>query len=191
MSSTIRFTSADLEAFPDPTDGARYEIIDGELLISKLPRLEHQHTMGVIGSALFVWSRQTGVGVANIAPGIIISDTDEVVPDVIWISHERLAQHLKPDGKLHGAPELTVEVLSSGIENERRDRKLKPKFYSRIGVEEYWIADWRACTLEVYRRSEGELRLVSTLAGDDILTSPLLPGFALLLGELWELSDNG
>jgi len=35
-----RFTSADLEAFPD--DGKRYEIIDGELYVSKQPHIYHQ-----------------------------------------------------------------------------------------------------------------------------------------------------
>ena len=66
-----------------------------------------------------------------------------------------------------------------------RDRELKLKLYSRIGVDEYWIADWRARTVEVYRRTEGELRHVTTLSGDEVLTSPLLPGFALPLGDLW------
>jgi Uma2 family endonuclease len=101
-----------------------------------------------------------------------------------------LAQIYESDGKLHGAPELTVEILSPGSTNEQRDRELKLKLYSRIGVEEYWIADWRARTLEIYRRSEGRLQFAATLSGDDVLTSPLLPGFALPLGELWEPSDE-
>jgi Uma2 family endonuclease len=185
MSSPKRYTSADLEAFPDPIDGTRYELIDGELLISKLPCLEHQHTMGVLGAELYLWSQQARLGIANIAPGIIISEYDEAAPDVIWISHKRLAKHLKPDGKLHGAPELIAEVISPGEENERRDRELKPGFYSRIGVEEYWIADGQSRTVDVYRRGGGELRLVATLSGDDTLISPLLPGFAVPLHRFW------
>jgi Uma2 family endonuclease len=185
MPTSIRFTSADLEAFPDPIDGTRYEIIDGELIVSKQPHLEHQAVNTVIGSALHVWSRQTRLGRAFVVPGLILAAEHDVVPDVVWASHERLAQIYGPDGKLHGAPELTVEILSYGGGNEQRDRELKLKLYSRIGVEEYWIADWRARTVEVYRRDGGELRLVTTLSGDDTLTSPLLPGFALPLGDLW------
>lgn len=184
MSKTFRFTSRDLEQFPDPTDGTRYELIDGELLITKLPRWEHQRATGVIVSTLLTWSRQTRVGVAVIAPGIIISDVDEVAPDIVWVSHVRLAQIHKPDGKLHGAPELICEVLSPDKEQERRDRKLKLPFYSRIGVEEYWIADWQSCSIEVYRRNTSGLRLVSTLSHDGVLTSPLLPGFAQPVCEL-------
>lgn len=43
-----------------------------------------------------------------------------------------------------------VEVLSSGEENERRDRQAKLKLYSSRGVQEYWIADWRLKQIEVY-----------------------------------------
>jgi Uma2 family endonuclease len=78
-----------------------------------------------------------------------------------------------------------VEVLSPGARNERRDRDLKLKLYSRQGVQEYWIADWLLRTIQVYRRQEAELRLVATLRGDDVLTSPLLPGFSCPLPSLW------
>jgi Uma2 family endonuclease len=63
----------------------------------------------------------------------------------------------------------------------------KPPLYSRRGVEEYWIADWRTMTLEVYRRQHNELQLVETLQAGDVLTSPLLPGFACPTDRLFEL----
>jgi Uma2 family endonuclease len=185
MSTTIRFTSADLEGFPDPIDGTRYEIIDGELIVSKQPHWEHQATSGVFYASLYNWNRQTRLGMANIVPGVILREDQDVVPDVVWVSRARLEQNLDPDGKLHGAPNLAIEVLSPGSTNEQRDRELKLKLYSRIGVEEYWIADWRVRIVEVYRRIEGDLRLVTTLSGDDVLTSPLLPGFTLPIADLW------
>ena len=72
-----------------------------------------------------------------------------------------------------------------GTSNERRDRDVKLNLYSRQGVDEYWIVDWRARRVELYRRVEGELALVEPLTGDDILTSPLLPGFACSISTLW------
>jgi hypothetical protein len=42
MSAKMRFTTKDLETFPDPINGMRYEIIDGELYISKQPHWNHQ-----------------------------------------------------------------------------------------------------------------------------------------------------
>jgi len=185
MSTTTRFTSRDLEAFPDPIDGTRYEIIDGELIVSKQPTLEHQYTNLMIAVALQNWTEQTDLGYVFHTPGLILHDEQDVVPDVVWISHERYMQSRRSDNKLHSAPELAVEVLSPGGPNERRDREVKLKLYSRIGVEEYWIADWRTRTMEVYRRVEGELQLVITLSGNVTLTSPLLPGFNMPLRKLW------
>ena len=97
---------------------------------------------------------------------------------MIWISHTRRATALGPDGHLHAAPELVVEILSPGTTNERRDREAKLKLYSRRGVLEYWIVDWRTQQVEAYRREELALRLVATLYTTDTLTSPLLPGFS-------------
>ncbi len=186
MSRTVRFTTADLEALPDPLDDTRYEVIDGELLVAKQPHREHQFTGAVIFAALQAWSRQTGRGVANIAPGLIFSAEDNDAPDVVWISRERRTQGVRPDGRLHTAPELVVEVLSLGSANERRDRELKLKLYARQGVEEYWLVDWRARAVAVYRRSGDELQLVENLSDADELTSPLLPGFAYPVNDLWE-----
>jgi Uma2 family endonuclease len=176
MQNALRWTSADLAILPD--DGKRYEIIDGELYISQQPHWHHQRACGKICAALEAWSIQTGAGEANLAPGVIFADDDDVAPDVVWISQARRATALGADGHLHAAPELVVEVLSPGTTNERRDREAKLKLYSRRGVLEYWILDWRTQQVEVHRREELALRLVATLHPTETLTSPLLPGFA-------------
>jgi Uma2 family endonuclease len=181
---SVRWTSADLEALPD--DGQRYEIIAGELYVSKQPEWHHQLACTRIGAVLHAWSQQTGAGAANSAPGVIFADDDDVASDVVWVSAARLATILRDDGHLHGAPELVVEVLSPGSANERRDREAKLNLYSRRGVDEYWIVDWRAHTVEIFRRDGPALAPAGMLSGEATLTSPLLPGFAALLREIVE-----
>ena len=184
MSTAIHWTSADLETLPD--DGRRYEIIDGELYMSKQPHWHHQETCSQITTLLRMWNKQTGPGQALIAPGVIFADDDDVAPDVVWISHARRDAALGDDGKLHAAPELAIEVLSWGSVNEKRDRETKLKLYSRRGVLEYWIVDWYVRQVEIYRREDQALRLMATLYPADTLTTPLLPGFACLVAELFE-----
>jgi Uma2 family endonuclease len=186
MSRAIRFTVADIESLPDPLDDTRYELIDGELLVAKQPQWGHQYASLALGSALHIWSLQTGRGFAGLAPGLIFSPEDGVAPDVVWISRERRARGVRADGHLYEAPELVVEILSPGSANERRDRDLKLKLYAREGVDEYWIVDWRARSVAVYRRAGDALALTGTLTGADELTSPHLPGFAMPVPELWE-----
>lgn len=180
---TLRWNSRDLEMLPD--DGKRYEIVDGELYVSKQPHWEHQFVCGQVFALLQAWSSQTKTGIANLAPGLIFGEEDDVAPDVIWISRERLATALQKDGKLHLAPEIVIEVLSPGTANEHRDREIKLKLYSRRGVKEYWIVDWQGRQLEIYQREEGILVLDRTLYGTDVLQSPLLPGFACKVDQLF------
>ena len=181
---TLHWTIHDLELLPD--DGNRYEIIDGELYVSKQPDWEHQSVSFQLAFLLEVWNRQTQAGSVNIMPGIIYADDTNVVPDVVWISQERLSTALQADRKLHNTPELVVEVLSPGSENERRDREVKRKLYSRRNAKEYWIVNWRMRNIEVYRRQDAVLELDRTLNETDILESPLLPGFRCKVSELFE-----
>jgi Uma2 family endonuclease len=183
VNTTLRWTSADLSAFPD--DGKRYEIIDGELYVSKQPHWHHQKACTNILLLLQQWSLESGLGTANMAPGLIFADDNDVAPDVVWISSKRIKTALEEDGKLHSAPELVVEVVSKGFQNERRDREIKLKLYSRRGVSEYWIADWFNEKIEVFRRENAELKLTATLLADDRLESPLLPGFSCQVADIF------
>lgn len=184
MVQSIRWTSSDLEVMPFE-DGSRYEIIDGELCVSKQPSWHHQQVCTQISGLLNDWDLRTGAGETNNAPGVIFAEDDDVAPDVVWVSRERLPKILGDDGKLHGAPELIVEVLSPGATNERRHRQAKLKLYSRQDVKEYWIVDWLAPTIEVFRREGDTLRPAGTLSGDAVPESPLLPGFAAPLHRIF------
>jgi len=181
--TTLRWTSHDLELLPD--DGKRYEIVDGELYVSDPSHWHHQLVCGKLAIALNSWSRQTETGEAVLAPGVIFAEDDDVAPDGVWISRERLATALWPDGYLHSAPELIAEVLSPGAANERRDREVKLGLYSRRGVLEYWIVNWQERSIEVYQREQAVLKLHNTLYENDVLQSPHLPGFRCLVSEIF------
>ncbi len=179
----VRWTTADLELFPD--DGKRYEIIDGELFVTRAPRWSHQQVTGRVFNALDIWSQASGLGEAAISPGIIFTEEDNVIPDVVWASNARLDLLMDEAEHLTGAPKLVVEVLSPGEKNEQRDKQLKLKLYSQQGVQEYWIVDNNLRQVQVYRRENAVLGLVVTLQADDALTSPLLPDFACPLIQIF------
>jgi Uma2 family endonuclease len=182
--NSVRWTIADLTIFEgDRTN--RYEIIDGELFVTKAPDWTHQATCINIGTVLKLWSDESGLGQAAINPGIVFSESDNVIPDVVWASHERLERLLDEAGHLTAAPELIVEVLSPGKTNEQRDREAKLKLYSVRGVLEYWIVNFREQSVEVYRREDAMLKLVATLYAQDEITSPILPGFSCLVSQLF------
>jgi Uma2 family endonuclease len=170
---------------PDDGGWKRYEIIDGELYVTRAPHIGHQDAGGNIHVELAIWSRQTQLGKSFPTPGIIFSPTDAVIPDVIWISNDRLKNGIDEAGHLTVAPELIVEILSPGEQNEQRDKEVKLKLYSLKGVQEYWIVSWQLKTIEIYRRRDAQLQLVSTLLVTDTLTSPLLPGFSTPVAQIF------
>ena len=184
MASTLHWTSADLVALPHD-EWTRYEIIGGKLFVSKHPHFYHQHVCGNVYLLLETWSARTELGQTIFAPGLIFTDDDDVVPDVAWLSNQRLAEALGSDGKLHSPPDLIIEVLSPGAKNERRDREVKMGLYSRRGVREYWILDWKLQSIEVFRSKNDTLAPVAVLVKGDQLESPLLPGFSVAVDELF------
>ena len=190
MAMTRLFTVDDLANMPD--DGKRYEVIEGELYVTAVPGDDHQGIITALMVALGAWRRAGGGG--RLRPGIrlLFSRRDGVIPDLAWAAPDQLpAMLIDPatggrDGKWHLAPALVVEVLSPGHKNAECDRETKLTLYDRRGVREYWIVDPAGRTVEVYRRAEGALRLAATVLPAETLTSPLLPGFALPVADLFE-----
>jgi Uma2 family endonuclease len=180
----FHFTVDDLELMPQ-IEGARYELVDGELYVSTAPHFMHQLAATRMASALNEWSRSGLPGEAVTGPGLIFDRQNAVIPDVVWIRRGRFAHVLGADGKLHDAPDLVVEILSPGTTNTVRDREVKLGLYAQRGVPEYWIVDWQRREVDVYRHDGHALIPVATLDETDTLTSPMLPGFRLPLPQLF------
>lgn len=184
VTSPIRWTTENLAMFEGDRVN-RHEIIDGELFVTRAPDWKHQAVCINIGTVLKLWSDESGLGQTAINPGIVLSESDNVIPDVVWASNERLERLLDESGHLTAAPELVVEVLSPGRTNERRDKEAKLKLYSVQGVSEYWIVNLLEQSVEVYRRENAVLKLVATLYRQDELTSPILTGFSCAVNKFF------
>ncbi|NNJ09896.1 Uma2 family endonuclease [Chloroflexales bacterium ZM16-3] len=185
MIISSRLTVSAMEGFPEG-DGNRYELIEGELHVTTQPHIDHQIVADAVLIALHTWNRRSRIsGLAVSAPGIIFAEDEAMAPDVVWFGPERLAAHRRPDGKFYGPPDLAVEVLSKGTKNENRDRVIKPARYAFWGVREYWLVDRFARLVQVYRPSGPDYQLVASLGSTETLSSPLLPGFTCLVGEIF------
>lgn len=157
------WTYNDLKRTPD--DGKRYEILDGELVVTPAPGPPHQRATFDLSLALHrILSPHAEV--FNPSPDVILSPTRVVIPDVVAVREERL--HLVTGRGIEGAPDLVVEVLSPT--SSRRDRHRKATLYARVEIPEYWIVDPRAKVVEVYALGDrgycqdGEYRLGDRLA---------------------------
>lgn len=167
-------TVADLDLMPD--DGNSYELIEGELFVSRAPSLNHQLIVKNIIVLFQAYLDRHPVGIVVPGPGVIFSDFNGVIPDVVFISNER-RDEIAAGVHISGAPDIVIEIVSPGAENERRDRVAKRRLYGSYSVKEYWVVDGSNCTLEIYRLRKQSLKLVATLLDEDEITSSLLPNF--------------
>ena len=184
IAPAIRWTATNLELF----EGDRrnyYEIIDGELFVNQAPTWRHQTTCIQVARCLGNWVADGGFGQVAWGPGILFSEMDVVIPDIVWATNPTLANFLDESDRLISAPELVVEILSAETLGRYRKLDAKIKLYSRQGVREYWLCDFLAGFVARYRRENGILTLAVTLFSDDTLTSPLLPGFNCKVAEFF------
>ena len=165
-------------------DGSRYEIIEGELFVSRSPGLTHERVLVrlilLIGN--FLETSPVGETVLNV--GVILSNVSAVIPDMVVFLNEQSETIISND-RLKGPPALVIEILSPGSTNIQRDRLTKLHLYDKHGVPEYWIVDPPNMILERYVRQGTSLALLETLENDDILSTTILPGFSCRVSEIF------
>lgn len=183
--STLQLTYEDYLLIPD--DGQRHEIIDGEEHVSPSPSTPHQRIVQHFLVHLTLHVEDNQLGEVFVAPlDVILSDTNIVQPDVLYVSEERAS--IITERGIEGVPDLIVEVLSEG--NRRHDEVRKRKLYARFEVPEYWIADPALETVKVYRLIDAGYERIAELSAEtaDALTTPLLPDFAVALDAIFATS---
>jgi len=181
MRISTKFTYEDLQHIPP--DRNRYEIVDGELIVTPAPKTLHQRIVGNLHGHLWQYARQHGLGEVFVAPyDVVLSPYTVLEPDVLFVSRVRGPQITEDN--LIGPPDLVVEVLSETT--RRMDREIKLKQYALHGVSEYWLVDPEVKTVEIFRLKGGEYGLAAHLSFGETLTSPLFPGLSLPVSSLWE-----
>jgi Uma2 family endonuclease len=181
--SGVKLTYDDYVLFPD--DGLRHEIIDGEHYVTASPNRKHQAVSGNLYWLIRSWLETRPVGRIFYAPfDVLMSEFDIVVPDLLYISHERAADILIPK-HVRGAPDLVIEVGSPST--RRRDETIKRRLYERTGVSEYWFVDPETDVVRVYRRQRERFTRATELSRDnsDVLTTPMMPGLELPLDRIF------
>ena len=161
----------------------RYELLDGDLIMVPAPNLKHQKVQRHLGQRLSQFIAERDLGEFFFAPcDVVLSDTDVVQPDLLFVSGER--EHLLSGGdNVRGAPDLVVEILSPATAD--RDRGYKRALYGRHGVTEYWLVDPTAETVSIHRQQAGALTVTQSFGREETLRSPLLAGLELHVDDIF------
>jgi Uma2 family endonuclease len=177
--ANIRFNYHDYLQLPEDK---RYEILDGELYVVPAPNTRHQRLAKRLLGALDRYVSGKTLGEVFVAPyDVLLSDENVVQPDIVFVRQERFA--IIREANLAGAPDIAIEILSPGT--RQKDLAIKRKIYARFGVQEYWIVDPDAATVEILAWKESEYETVGIYRESDRLSSPLVPDLDLPLSDLF------
>ena len=180
-----RWTAEMVRALPD--DGNRYEVVDGELLVTPAPAERHQRAVTLLAVEIAIYARDRGGFEVLVSPADLELDPHGMVqPDVFA---QGFVEGRPSVGWNTGAPLLlAVEVLSPST--ARADRTVKRRRLQRAGIPEYWIVDLDARVIERWRPGDerpevlGETITWQPGAGVRPLTLDLGALFARIHGEV-------
>ncbi len=177
------WTRDEVLALPD--DGNRYELIDGELLVSPSPSHVHQRAVGGLFARLRPFVGRHAIGEALFAPADLDLNSQQLSqPDLFVVS--RLASDPPySDWSETGVPLLAVEVLSPA--SARHDRITKRLRYQRSGIAEYWIVDLDARLIERWTPQDLRPEILNEMLAwhPEGASEPLVVSLPEFFHEVW------
>lgn len=160
------------------------QLVDGAIVMNE-PRLLHQVLHVRLLRALDGWvCAREGRGLVVAPLDVRLDDRNVYAPDLLWYRASRVPGF--DDPRPYPVPDLAVEIRSPST--WRYDIGVKKRTYEEQGLPELWLVDGDAGVLLVFRRSTADapsFDVALELAGSATLTSPLLPGLTVDVGELF------
>jgi Uma2 family endonuclease len=155
-----RYTVEEVLAFPD--DGNRYEVVQGELLVSPSPRFAHQRVVARLLDLLRAYLKPMGLAdcvlpaPADITWGQRPREAEDLVqPDVFVVPPEQAT------GEWLGVRHLVLAAEVVSPSTTRADRVVKRRTYQRHGVATYWVIDPDAALVEVWQPQDDRPTIVT------------------------------
>ncbi|NEP02828.1 MAG: Uma2 family endonuclease [Symploca sp. SIO2E9] len=175
-------TSLTIEQFlAQPETDLNYELIDGQAVAKMSPKLFHSLIQLTLVNLLKQWHQNQGIAIQEWAITLKRHGKDWVpVPDVIYISYNRLGQNWLQDQACPTAPELAIEIISPGQSFGNLAEKAVD--YLKADVLRVWVVDIHARTITVFYPDS----VPETLRGKAILTDTLFEGLQLTPQQIFQ-----
>ena len=173
------------EYLKEPESMLRYEIVDGEMIMSAAPHVEHQRSLKRAFRPIDRFVVEHELGEVLFAPVDIIVQREPLrtrQPDLLFINNEGAA--IIQDGRVHGGPDLVVEILSPS--NTRVGIEAKLTDYARIGVRECWLAAPEGRTVETLLLEGGEWQRLAIRGAGENVETVVLQGLELPVSNIFQ-----
>jgi len=173
-------TLADFDALPEgPPD---YEFEGGRLIDMPRPHPRHQKIILRLGAVLDGHVSGAVLGAAWPEIDVQLSRRRVYVPDLVFLSRDHSGRYSPERGRVIGAPDLVVEIVSPA--SASRDRVAKFNAYREAGVPWYWLIDSQSLAIEEYRLMPEGYLAVARVAAGEVFRPQLFPELEVNLAEL-------
>jgi len=176
---TKPLTLAEYLALPEGETG--YELLDGQAIAKMSPKRFHSRTQKTLLYILEHWCQERGDVAIEWAVTLMRRGQDWVpIPDVLYISYDRLPRDWLEDGPCPMAPELAIEIISP-------DQSFgtivgKATDYLAAGVLRVWVVDPQAKSITVFYPDAAP----RTFTGETLLTDEVLPDLQLTAQQVFQ-----
>jgi len=168
-------------------EGVIFTIIDGKQYIMPSPFVLHQIICRNLFLILNSFIEQRKLGELLYAPCDVIFDRKNVVqPDIIFVSKQN--EGIFRNGRIFGAPDLLIEIISPNSIN--MDRVIKMKKYLQFKVPEYWIIDPAKRTVEIFCLENNEYNRHSFAVDKGKVDSKQIKGFKVKIEDFIPSEKN-
>ncbi|MBV8883588.1 MAG: Uma2 family endonuclease [Chroococcidiopsidaceae cyanobacterium CP_BM_RX_35] len=184
--TSTRLTLQEFLALPESDD--RYELVEGKLQSKMSPKYRHSTLQLRLLIALNNWCEQFTLGRVRPEWGVVLQRRGEdwvPIPDLTYVSYNRLPTTWEEDEPCPVLPELVVEIISPG--QSFGDLTDKATDYLQAGVDRVWVVDPTAQAVTVFR-SDRVPQIVKT---DGTISDSLLPELKLSVSHLFSKSPRG
>jgi Uma2 family endonuclease len=173
---TKKLTKAEFWALADAAD-LTYELIDGIAVPKISPKYFHARSARKILHMLEAWAQDRGR--AEMEWAFDLSDGDTPVPDLIYVSFDRLPASWNENAACPVPPELAIEIISPGQTFGQMTQKASN--YLTGGVLQVWVVDPAATSVTVFYLDRAPI----TYMGDGVITDDLFPELSIALDQIF------
>jgi Uma2 family endonuclease len=174
--ATKKLTKVEFWALADAAD-ITYELLGG-IAVSKIsPKYFHARSAHRILNILEEWSKDSGR--AEIGWAFDLNDDSTPVPDLIYVSFDRLPASWNENTACPVLPELAIEIISPGQTFGQMTRKASD--YLTGGVLQVWVVDPAAKSVTVFYLDRSPI----TYMGDSVIKDDLFPELSIALERIF------
>jgi Uma2 family endonuclease len=173
-----KLTKSEFWQLADASTNITYELLQGEAIPKMSPKYFHSRATGKIFAILDNWCQDQGR--VGIEWAFDLDDENTPVPDLLYVSYNRLPRSWNENTACPVVPELAIEIISPG--QSLGKLIIKAESYLQAGAKQVWILDPKFQSLTVLSID----RAIQTFINSMVFTDELFPDLKFTVDQLFQ-----